>query len=125
MVRVCDINCQHSGFGMSERKKDSVLSEANGLVHGDRNDDYGHPLDDFSRTAKMWGAILGVEVKPEHVGLCMIAVKLSRQCNRPKRDNMVDAAGYAETVDWVMEEKEKRRIKGWADAEAKARGKPA
>lgn len=86
----------------------SVLKEAEKLVHGDRNESYGHPLDDFSRTAKMWSAILGVSVEPEQVGLCMIAVKISRECNAPRRDNLVDAAGYAETVEWCKNEKYKR-----------------
>lgn len=79
----------------------SILTEAQSLVHGDRNQSYGHPLYDFRRTALMWSAILGVQIRPEQVGLCMIAVKLSRECHRPKRDNLVDIAGYAETVEWV------------------------
>lgn len=91
---------------------ESVLNEAQRLVHGDRNASYGHPLDDFRRTAKMWSAILGVEVRPEQVGLCMIAVKLSRECHRPKRDNLVDIAGYAETVEWAKSEEYKRECLG-------------
>ena len=87
---------------------ESVLLEAEGLVHGERNADYGHPLDDFSRTAAIWTAILGHAVSPEQVGLCMCAVKISRQCNRPKRDNLVDLAGYAETVNMVIDEKDRR-----------------
>ena len=90
----------------------SVLLEAQKLVHGDRNADYGHPLDDFARTARMWSAILGVEVSPEQVGLCMVAVKISRQCNRPKRDNLVDGAGYFETVSMVLEERDRRAAGG-------------
>lgn len=90
----------------------SVLTEAEGLVHGDRNASYGHPLDDFRRTAKMWEAILGIAIRPEQVGLCMIAVKLSRECHRPKRDNLVDIAGYAETVEWAKHEKYKRELLG-------------
>lgn len=86
----------------------NVLEEANTLVHGARGVDYGHPLDDFSRTAAMWSAILGFPVTPEEVGLCMCAVKISRQCNAPKRDNLVDLAGYAETVNMVIEERERR-----------------
>jgi hypothetical protein len=86
----------------------NILEEANSLVHGDRQASYGHPIDDFTRTAKMWSAILGCEVTAEQVGLCMCAVKISRQCNRPKRDNMVDLAGYAATVEMVLEEKHKR-----------------
>lgn len=86
----------------------NILEEANGLVNGARQGDYGHPLDDFTRTAAMWSAILGHPVTPEQVGLCMCAVKISRQCNRPKRDNLVDLAGYAATVDMVIEEKARR-----------------
>lgn len=54
----------------------------------------------------MWGAILGVEVTPVQVGLCMIALKISRECNMHKRDNLTDIAGYAETVNLVIAEQE-------------------
>jgi hypothetical protein len=91
---------------------ESVLTEAENLVHGDRNASYGHPLDDFRRTAKMWGAILGIDIRPEQVGLCMIADKLSRECHKPKRDNLVDIAGYAETVEWLKNETYRRDVLG-------------
>jgi hypothetical protein len=87
---------------------ETILQEAQRLVHGDRQAAYGHPLDDFTRTAAMWSAILGHAVTAEQVGLCMIAVKVSRQCNAPKRDNMTDAAGYAATVQMVVEERARR-----------------
>ncbi len=83
-------------------QKGSILFEARNLVHGDRGEDYGHPFHDFSRTAKIWSAILGVDVTPEQVALCMIGVKISRECHRPKRDNRVDIAGYAEALDMVV-----------------------
>lgn len=89
---------------------ETILQEAQRLVHGDRQADYGHPLDDFTRTGQMWAAILGVPVTPEQVGLCMAAVKISRQCNRPKRDNMTDLAGYAATVDMVVSERDRRSL---------------
>jgi hypothetical protein len=38
----------------------------------------------------------------------MCCVKLSRQTNKPKRDNMVDLAGYAECVQWMLTEREVR-----------------
>src|SRR5690606_42133544 len=80
----------------------SILTEAHRLVHGQRGQDYGHPYEDFSRTAKIWSAILGIEVTPRQAILCMIAVKISRECHRPKRDNRVDIAGYAEALDMVV-----------------------
>ena len=90
--------------------EENILEEAQRIVYGARQKDYGHPIDDFTKTGKMWSVILGVEkVLPEQVALCMIAVKISRQLNHPKRDNVVDGAGYFGTLALVMEEKERRK----------------
>ena len=88
------------------KQPETILEEAQRLVHGDRGDDYGHPFDDFSKTAKIWEGLLGCEVSPEQVALCMIGVKMSRQVNKPKRDNVVDMAGYAETLQMVVERRQ-------------------
>lgn len=89
-------------------KKESILEEAKRIVHGERGENYGHPFEDFSRTAKIWSAIMDIEVTPEQVALCMIGVKISREVNRPKRDNIVDGAGYFETLDMVKKERMRR-----------------
>ena len=85
-----------------------LLDEAKRIVHGERGENYGHPFEDFSRTAKIWSAIMDIEVTPEQVALCMIGVKISREVNRPKRDNIVDGAGYFETLDMVKKERKRR-----------------
>lgn len=87
---------------------ESILEEAKRIVHGDRGENYGHPFEDFSRTAMIWSAILGIDVEPEQVALCMVGVKISREVNRPKRDNIVDGAGYFETLDMVKNERARR-----------------
>ena len=84
----------------------NALRKAERLIYGDRNADYGHPLDDFQRSATIWGAILGCEVSPEQVGLCMIGVKISREVNKHTADNIVDMAGYAGCIDRVVRRKE-------------------
>jgi hypothetical protein len=56
-----------------------------------------------NRTAKFWSEILGLPVTPEQVALCMIAVKMSREVNAHKRDNLVDIAGYARTLETVKD----------------------
>ncbi len=80
-----------------------VTEEAGSLVFGDRNRDYGHPYDDFSKTAAFWSTYKGVEFTPEDVALMMVLLKLSRQMFRPKRDNMVDVCGYAECCQRIIE----------------------
>jgi hypothetical protein len=75
--------------------EEDVLEEALRLTTGDRNNSYGPPTQDFAKTAAMWSAILGTEVKAKHVALCMIALKLSRATCAAKRDNWTDIAGYA------------------------------
>ncbi len=88
--------------------EESVLAEAQRLTSGARQSSYGHPRDDFGRTALMWTGILrhklrdGAEVEAGDVPLCMIAVKLARQAHRHKRDNLVDIAGYARTASMVV-----------------------
>lgn len=84
-------------------ESESILEEAERLVVGARGADYGHPSEDFGRTAKMWTAILGHPVTAADVALCMVALKLSREVNRPKRDNRVDAAGYLLTLEMVRQ----------------------
>ncbi|MFA5525937.1 MAG: DUF4406 domain-containing protein [Acholeplasmataceae bacterium] len=87
-------------------ENDSILTEAQNLVHGPRQHDYGHPIHDWTRTAAMWSALLDTTVTAEQAVMCMIAVKLSREVNRPKRDNRVDAAGYAEVLDMIVQRRE-------------------
>jgi len=87
-----------------EELPEPILSEADRLVIGDRGSNYGHPFDDFSRTGRMWGAILGtLDIPPHLVALCMVALKMSRECHRPKRDNRVDMAGYVKTEQMVVD----------------------
>lgn len=72
----------------------ALMAEAENLVYGDRNDDYGHPHDDYSRTAGLWSALLGVEITAAQAALMMALVKFSREMNREKADNVIDAHGY-------------------------------
>lgn len=81
--------------------RETILEEAQRLVYGDRGAAYGHPREDYTRTAKLWSALLGTEVTAAQAALCMIAVKLSRECHQHKRDNLVDVAGYAAVIDRI------------------------
>lgn len=83
----------------------SIAAEAQDMVYGDRQDDYGHPREDFTRAAILWTGLLqhkladGAFVDADDIARCMIGVKLARDVHAPKRDNRVDIVGYAITLD--------------------------
>lgn len=82
----------------------SILDEAKRLVHGQRQHAYGHPADIYARVGRVWGAILGVpDIPAKTVCLMLAGMKVAREAERPKRDNRVDAAGYMETVQLVID----------------------
>lgn len=83
---------------------ESILDEAARITSRDRQDVYGHPADDYGRTAAMWSAYLGVPVSAEQAMVCMILVKVSRLANTPgHRDSLVDIAGYARCIEMLEE----------------------
>lgn len=78
-----------------------VLREAENLVCGDREDQYGAPVDNLLRIANYWNDYLfdvmkrGDLLGPRDVALMMALVKIAREANGHKRDSLVDLAGYA------------------------------
>ena len=89
--------------------------EAEKLVLGDRNSTYGNPSDDYAKTAKIWSGMLmlklkpGVEITPKEAMLMMAGLKISREMNKHKRDNLVDAHGYLICAEWDIEGKPPHR----------------
>ena len=82
----------------------NILEQANEITGGERRQSYGHPGPDFRRVAQLWSAFLGLEIKPEHVPIMMILVKVSREANKHKLDNLTDIAGYARTLEMLIYE---------------------
>lgn len=81
-----------------------ILLEARELVTGDRQDDYGNAAFNYDLMARMWSVILGFEVTPTQVVMCLIGMKLTREVIKHKRDNLVDLAGYAHILDLVAKD---------------------
>lgn len=95
--------------------EETILEEAERLVAGARNSDYGHPAEDFDQLGRMWGAILTrqypeapamPDLPGEVVGLMMVALKLNREAGKSKRDNLVDGAGYLRCVERISRRRE-------------------
>lgn len=79
-----------------ENIRTQVLREAATLVNGDRNRDYGEPIENFERIAAGWRVLLEAHVTPHQVALCMAWLKMARLVETPRHeDSYVDAAAYA------------------------------
>ena len=79
----------------------NILEEAIELTGGDRRRDYDHALPNHERIATLWNAYIGIRkhseapLTPADVATMMLLLKVARHAHNPKRDNLVDMAGYA------------------------------
>lgn len=98
---------------------------------------YGDPKVTFPQIAQAWSAVLGFEVLPYQVPLCLIAMKLVRTSQTPDySDNSDDVEGYldifrkvigedmihARTVDEYVLQKQARRQQSSLPPENKGHG---
>lgn len=83
----------------------TVLDEAGLAVDGSREEDYGHPIIDFTRVSKAARALdIDPTTGPLHHALYMVLVKVSRLVHTPNHhDSIVDIAGYARTYEKCLE----------------------
>lgn len=56
---------------------------------------YGAPEDSFQGIAQAWSAYLGIHINKRQVAMMLILMKVMRDKNKTKRDNLVDIIGYA------------------------------
>ena len=92
---------------MNEENKQSILQEADEIVNGSRQSDYGDANESFSRIATIASVMTGKELSPEDCCAVMMAVKLVRESFNHKRDNIVDLCGYAYIMNEIKESEKK------------------
>ena len=72
-----------------------ILKEANKLIGGNRNDDYGDKLTNHQHIAALWSIFLRKTITPHDVAMCMALVKVARLMHAHKKDSYLDLAAYA------------------------------
>ena len=83
------------------RDGERLLQEASDIIQ-ERGENYGSPLDNFTRIAKFWSVLFDVDVTPEKVGLAMDLVKTARLMETPDHyDSYLDKAGYV-AANWEV-----------------------
>ena len=92
---------------LTKSETESILSEAERIVNGDRQADYSDPVENFKHISDIASIILGKELTPEDCCVVLMAVKLARESYKHKRDNLVDLAGYTEIFNRIKENNKK------------------
>lgn len=81
---------------ISKTTREQILTEANKIVNGARNEAYGSPENNFRNIADFWSNYLGKEITAHDVAIMMILLKVARtQSGMGSMDNYIDIAGYA------------------------------
>jgi hypothetical protein len=88
---------------LTKSETESILSEAERIVNGERQVDYSDPVANFKHIAEIASAIMAKDITAEECCIVMIAVKLARENFKHKRDNLVDLAGYVEILHRIKE----------------------
>lgn len=79
-------------------KPASILLEADKIVNGDRNDQYGDPTIAFEEYASILKTTFGIELTPVEICKVLMAIKLGRLKHKFKKDSIVDLCGYSEIL---------------------------
>lgn len=87
-------------FGVTEKSK-SILTEAETIINGERDVDYGDPTESFEKIAQIASLLTNKDLDAYTCCAVMMSVKLTRQSFKHKRDNLVDLAGYAEIMNQI------------------------
>lgn len=87
-----------------------VLRQAEHMVCGHREQDYGSPEDSFELIAGLWSAYLGMrDITPVDVSMMMALLKIARiGGGRATADSFIDLAGYAACGGEIATRKEEK-----------------
>jgi len=90
---------------MPNEEAASVLNTAKNLICSDRAAAYGPYEEETKKEATIIKLLTGLDIKPEHIPIIMIVVKLVRESNVHKSDNLIDMCGYAALAKKILNQK--------------------
>ena len=93
-------------------KSASILKEAEKIVYGRGEKEYGHPRDNFQDEADAWTAYLRARkllardavLEPRDIAQLNVLQKVIRDGNMQKHDNLLDQIGYTLTAHRIAAE---------------------
>lgn len=82
---------------------ETILEEAERIVGGERQEQYGDVRESFIHISELWSAYLGKQLSVFDVAHLMMLLKISRNSHNIKRDNLTDVCGYARCAEKLLE----------------------
>lgn len=79
-------------------QKESILLQADKIVNGDRNEQYGDPNVAFEEYRTILKATFGIDLTSAQICKVLMAIKLGRMKYKYKEDSLVDLCGYTEIL---------------------------
>lgn len=84
---------------VTELHRPGLLTEAEMLVNGDRQEAYGEPVECMEKWAAVLRVLYGWDIDAHRASIAMSLLKHVRESHKPDRSNRVDGAGYLEIAD--------------------------
>jgi len=76
----------------------SLLLQAEKIVNGDRNEQYGDAKQAFQEYANILKTTFDIDLTPEQICKVQMAIKLGRLKYKFKQDSLLDLIGYSEIL---------------------------
>lgn len=90
--------------GLSSKSASGLLRTAAALVDGDRAKTHGDKIGNHENISRLWGAFLGITIRPQDVALMMVLLKVARtKSGTHNLDDYVDMAAYAGVAAEIVE----------------------
>lgn len=81
----------------------NILIEADKIVTGSRQTDYGDCKVSFDKISKMASLLSNKELTPIDCANILLSVKLVRESYKHKTDNLIDVCGYTQILNDLNE----------------------
>ena len=88
----------HKFFQKNKNNKNSLLLQADKVVNGDRNEQYGDAKQAFNEYSEILKTTFNISLSPEEICKVMMAIKLGRLKYKFKEDSLLDLMGYSEIL---------------------------
>jgi hypothetical protein len=90
-----------------------ILKEANELIAGDRDKDYGDKVENHNNIAKLWSAYLDIKVKAHDVAILMTLLKVARtKLGAVRKDTYIDMSAYGAIAGEIKFKEPKEESRG-------------